>query len=199
MRLTVLLAGALLCVLLQPADARASHTSPHQGEVGCADPIMRPCGGALNFEGSVRHHPKRLKRFANRPESDDSSIAPPSRRGRVPPGLHRVIAEGAGRIVSHPAGCPRRAFCGCGAAVRIFGKPIRSLWLAAEWLRRFPRAQAARGMAAVRRDGHHIVVLEEHISGALWRVYDANSGRHRTRVHLRSIAGWTIVDPRAGA
>ena len=34
-------------------------------------------------------------------------------------------------IVAHPAGCPSRAFCGCGAAVRVFGAPIRSLWLAA--------------------------------------------------------------------
>jgi hypothetical protein len=54
-------------------------------------------------------------------------------------------------------------------------------------------------MAAVRPDGHHIVVLERHIRGSTWLVYDANSGRHRTRVHPRSLAGWAIVDPRAGA
>lgn len=185
MRLTVLL-GALLCVLLQPADARARHpTSAKIAQVGCSDPVMRPCDQGI----SRSYLPER----AYHPSHQSNG------RKKMSPGLSRVLAEGAGRIVSHPAGCPRRAFCGCGAAVRIFGKPIRSLWLAAEWLRRFPRAQAARGMAAVRRDGHHIVVLEEHISGALWRVYDANSGRHRTRVHLRSIAGWTIVDPRAGA
>jgi hypothetical protein len=50
-------------------------------------------------------------------------------------------------------------------------------------------------MAAVRR--HHVFVLERHIGGDTWLVWDANSGRHLTRVHPRSIAGFTIVDPHA--
>ena len=95
-------------------------------------------------------------------------------------------------VVSHPYGCPSRAFCGCGAAVRIFGHPIRSLWLAANWFR-FPRAAPAPGMAAVRR--HHVFVLEQHLSGNVWEVYDANSGGHATRIHARSIAGYAIVNP----
>jgi len=116
----------------------------------------------------------------------------------MPPGLSRVMAEGADRVVAHPAGCPWRAFCGCGASVERFGRSIRSLWRAANWLR-FPRAEPAPGRAAVRPDGHHIVILRRHIRGSTWLVYDANSGRHRTRIHPRSIAGWTIVDPRGDA
>lgn len=116
----------------------------------------------------------------------------------MPPGLSRVMAEGADRVVAHPAGCPWRAFCGCGASVERFGRSIRSLWRAANWLR-FPRAEPAPGRAAVRPDGHHIVILRRHIHGSTWLVYDANSGRHRTRIHPRSIAGWTIVDPRGDA
>ena len=99
----------------------------------------------------------------------------------------------AAQIVEHPAGCPWRAFCGCGAAVRIFGAPVRSLWLAANWFR-FPRAAPAPGMAAVRR--HHVFVLEQWLGGYTWLAYDANSGRHMTRVHARSIAGYAIVNPR---
>jgi hypothetical protein len=38
---------------------------------------------------------------------------------QISPGLHRIMADGAGRVVAHPRGCPSRAFCGCGAAVRI--------------------------------------------------------------------------------
>jgi hypothetical protein len=95
-------------------------------------------------------------------------------------------------IVAHPKGCPKRLFCGCGAAVKVFGKPIRSLWLARAWYR-FPRARPAPGRVAVRR--HHVFVLLDHISGKTWRVYDANSGRRLTRIHARSIAGWTIVNP----
>jgi len=94
--------------------------------------------------------------------------------------------------VEHPAGCPWRAFCGCGAAVRIFGRPVRDLWLAANWFR-FPRATPAPGMAAVRR--HHVFVLEQWLGGSTWLVFDANSGHHGTRVHPRSIVGYAIVNP----
>ena len=97
-------------------------------------------------------------------------------------------------IVSHPSGCPSRAFCGCGAAVEVFGKPVRDLWLAANWFR-FPRTSPAPGMVAVRR--HHVFVLRHHIDGNTWMAYDANSGGRATRVHPRSIAGYVIVNPRA--
>lgn len=96
------------------------------------------------------------------------------------------------QVVSHPEGCPRRLFCGCGAAVRIFGKPVRELWLAANWFR-YPRSAPAPGMVAVRR--HHVFVLEEDLGQGRWLAYDANSGGHATRVHARSIAGYTIVNP----
>jgi len=96
--------------------------------------------------------------------------------------------------VAHPAGCPGRAFCGCGVAVRLLGRPVPSLARAAAWLR-FPRAAPAPGMVAVR--SHHVMALESHVGGDVWIVYDPNSGRHRTRVHERSIAGYVVVNPRA--
>lgn len=102
----------------------------------------------------------------------------------------------AAQIVAHPPGCPSRAFCGCGAAVRVFGAPVRSLWLAANWFK-FPRTAPAAGMVAVRR--HHVFVLEQHISGNTWLAYDANSGRRQTRIHARSIAGYVIVNPHGAA
>ena len=43
------------------------------------------------------------------------------------------------------------------------------------------------------------MVLEQHISGDIWLVHDSNSGGGRTRLHLRSIAGYTIVNPMGGA
>lgn len=95
-------------------------------------------------------------------------------------------------IVNHPSGCPARAFCGCGAAVRVFGRPVRELWLAANWFK-FPRAMPAPGMVAVRR--HHVFVLEHQINGNVWMVYDANSGRRQARIHERSLSGYTIVNP----
>ena len=108
--------------------------------------------------------------------------------------INRSVRYVDATLVSHPEGCPRSAFCGCGAAVRIFGRPVRELWLAANWYK-FPRTSPAPGTVGVRR--HHVFVLESHIGGDVWRVYDANSGGHATRIHARSISGYTIVNPRA--
>lgn len=99
----------------------------------------------------------------------------------------------SGSIVSHPAGCPGRQFCGCGASVRVFGRPVRELFLSSNWLR-FPRTAPHAGAVAVRRG--HVFVLEAPLGGSVWQVYDANSGGHATRIHARSIQGYAIVSPR---
>lgn len=123
-------------------------------------------------------------------------IGAPQKVYRPPAERREPHQRVAAAVVAHPPECPRRAFCGCGAAVRVFGAPVRSLWLAANWFK-FPRTQPAAGMVAVRR--HHVFVLEQHISGNTWLAYDANSGRRQTRIHARSIAGYVIVNPRGGA
>lgn len=98
----------------------------------------------------------------------------------------------AAKIVGgRPAGCPR-SFCGCGAAIRVFGRIVPELNLAANWLR-FRRSLPAPGMVAARHG--HVFVLERHIAGDIWMAYDANSGRHATRIHARSLKGYTIVNP----
>ena len=126
-----------------------------------------------------------------------SRNAAAARSSRVAQALdsRSAVVRVATIIQPHPPGCPSRLFCGCGAAVRIFGKPIRDLWLAANWFK-FPRTAPAAGMVAVRR--HHVFVLEAHLGGNTWKVYDANSGGRKTRIHARSIAGYAIVNPRAG-
>ena len=103
---------------------------------------------------------------------------------------HASYSEG--QIVSHPSGCPRTAFCGCGASVKLFGHPIRNLYLAANWFK-FPRANPAPGMVAVRK--HHVMVILALDGNGNATVYDANSGHHQTRIHTRSLAGYRIVNP----
>lgn len=95
-------------------------------------------------------------------------------------------------MVSHPQGCPRRAFCGCGVSVKVFGKPIKNLFLAANWLK-FPRATPAAGMVAARR-GHVMYIMAMDANGNA-TVYDPNSGGNRTRIHTRSLSGYVVVDP----
>jgi hypothetical protein len=93
----------------------------------------------------------------------------------------RLREYGNVQMLAHPSGCPSRAFCGCGAAV-------------AAWLR-FPRTSPASGMVAARRG--HVFVLRQHIQGNVWMVEDYNSGGRKSRIHPRSISGYTIVNPRA--
>lgn len=98
-------------------------------------------------------------------------------------------------ILPHPAGCPRVAFCGCGAAVKVFGRAIRDLWLVDNWVRKFPRAALAAGMAAIRPDRGHVLIVEQVLGGGKVLAFDANSGGHQTRRHVRDVSGWIIVNP----
>jgi hypothetical protein len=85
------------------------------------------------------------------------------------------------------------AFCGCVAAVEVFGRSVRVLWRAAAWLD-FPAAAPAPGMAAVR--AHHVMIIPQYLGEGRALVYDANSGGHLTRVHVVSLRGYRIRNPR---
>lgn len=100
-------------------------------------------------------------------------------------------AQNLGVIGSRPAGCPHR-YCGCSASIYLFGKIIPSLNLALNW-RRFPSSSPAPRMAAYRPG--HVMVLVSHVSGDNWVVHDGNSGGGKTRLHVRSIRGFRVVNP----
>lgn len=117
---------------------------------------------------------------------------------RLPQTRQRVSYEETGvRFLRHPSGCPARAFCACGAAVEVFGRAIRDLWPVKAW-KRFPRDVPAPGNVAIERRRSHLFVLVAPRGGSDWLVKDFNSGGHRSRLHVRSISGTVIVNPRAG-
>jgi hypothetical protein len=95
-------------------------------------------------------------------------------------------------VGGRPSDCPR-SFCGCEASRYLFGHIRADLNLASNWVRKFPRTSPAPGMAAVRN--HHVFVLISHVSGNDWLVHDGNSGDGLTREHVRSISGYTVVNP----
>jgi hypothetical protein len=191
---------ALAC-LLSPADAKSRHHAAVQSHASCVPTfdLMRPCAYQPDFLAGIRSikvSMHRERRAANpRPRQARQTTSTVS----MSPVSHFSASNDEGKrdsaVLAHPTGCPVRAFCGCGAAVRVFGHSIRNLWLAANWFK-FPRAAPSVGMVAVKR--HHVFVLEQHLGGDTWLAYDANSGRHLTRLHARSIAGFAIVNPRAG-
>jgi hypothetical protein len=134
----------------------------------------------------------------------DFSFSQP-RRERISSYTHQATAQSYRReladvsvdrgqtVGGRPAGCPR-SFCGCGASIRVFGRIVPGLNLASNWLR-FPRTAPAPGMVAARRG--HVFVLERHVEGDTWMAYDANSGGRATRIHARSLRGYTVVNPHA--
>jgi hypothetical protein len=133
----------------------------------------------------------------------DTRTARPHRevRARVPRGGDRRAARPevhrhAQILGGRPAGCPRQ-YCGCGTSIKLFGRIRPELNLAANWVRKFPRTIAAPGMAAARSG--HVMLLLEHVAGVKWKVWDANSGGGLTRIHVRSISGFAIVNPHAVA
>ena len=109
--------------------------------------------------------------------------------------IRKRIHDAPTQIVGRPSECPRTAYCGCATAVKVFGKPIRDLYLAANWFK-FPRTQPAAGMVAVRN--HHVFYIESVIDHQTVVAWDPNSGGHQTRVHTRSLAGFHVVNPHGG-
>lgn len=102
-------------------------------------------------------------------------------------------------IGGRPAECHIRIrgrlipYCGCSVSLKVFGKPIPELFLAANWKRKFPHTSPAAGMVAARNG--HVMILVSHVGGSEWEVFDPNSGGGLTRQHVRSIRGFKIVNP----
>ena len=107
-----------------------------------------------------------------------------------------VDANGNGVVVGgRPKGCPHK-YCGCSASLYVFGEIRPMLNVARNWRVLFPHTSPAPGKVAVRT--HHVFVLIRHVSGDRWMAHDGNSGGGLTRKWVRSIRGYTIVDPHGG-
>lgn len=206
MKITIL---AALCVVLFAgnAEARQQHKSGLHPECNITMPCTAPYASTqdqvrvargryiarqMGFGAAIEKPVRKSGRVA---KVDPRHVIRDKPAPKTTPQLVQVASK-AVQIVAHPEGCPRSLFCGCGAAVRIFGKPIRDLWLAANWFR-FPKAAPGPGMVAVRR--HHVYVIEADLGGGKVLAYDANSGGGKTRIHMRSLAGYMVVNPRGGS
>lgn len=108
-----------------------------------------------------------------------------------PPETQRSFLRGVEILGGRPAGCPRR-FCGCGVSLKVFGRIIPDLNLAANW-KRFASATPGAGTVAWRPG--HVLFVEAHLGGTMYQVYDPNSGGGKIRRHVRNLAGYRFVDP----
>jgi hypothetical protein len=159
----------LACLAASPASAQHRKAHHHRGDTAQATIVcdLRGCSDRVP---------------ARRPGAGNAFAA-----------ASAVDANGNEAVVGgRPSGCPYE-FCGCEASLYVFGEIRRGLNLASAWAKIFPRTAPASGMAAVRN--HHVMILMSHVDGRDWLVHDGNSGNHLTREHVRSIAGYVIVDP----
>ena len=203
------LAGTLLCMFTINAEAKRYSVHPDcnvlwpcegvtesprgervvraMGGFGTAKKVYKPQRVAkADWRSNVRQTPTPRTRPVR---TEVASYGAPS------PSVAYTVKQAAQVIGGRPAGCPRQ-FCGCGASLHLFGKIVPGLNLAANWLR-FPRAAPAPGMVAARRG--HVFVLKQHLGGNTWLAHDSNSGRGLTRLHARSLAGYSIVNPHGGS
>ena len=106
----------------------------------------------------------------------------------------QMATSGEGVIGGRPVGCPRR-YCGCAVSLKVFGRMVEGLNLAANWKLRFPRAHPGPGMVAA-RNGHVFQILAM-IDANTALAYDPNSGGGKTRIHARPLRGYVVVNPHA--
>ena len=171
MRATAI-AGAILAILTLSISPASARCFTS------ADDHRFPCGGGVDMMGQ--------------------------RMGIEPINPVRAIRHGKGatnvQIVSHPAGCPRSLFCGCGVSVRVFGHSVRTLWPSSAWLKypSVPRSAASGGMVGW-YPGHVAYIEQVHGDGTA-TVYDPNSGGGQTRIQRVPLDIFhRIVNPRAHA
>ena len=166
------LAAALLSVAFSlPIQAR------HKPVNACIETgnIMHPCAYQPNFLDGIRSIRVKMHRVRH-------SAIQRALEGR----------ETASQVIGgRPSGCPH-AFCGCSASLKVFGRIIPALNLAANW-RRFPPSVPAPGMVAWR--AHHVFVILAVNGDGTVVAHDGNSGHHLTRVHTVSLRGYRVVDP----
>lgn len=128
---------------------------------------------------------RRARRQGNGRPARSTGRAPKRRRGR---GRHKrrssAIPQAVRRVPS-AAAAPRR-----GSSAR---RSVRCGLLRPGLNSRGPRQVPA----WLRCAGTMCSCSESHLGGSTWLAYDANSGGHATRIHARSIAGYTIVNPHA--
>ena len=167
-KLMAAIAAALLIASTAASEARTRHHHHHYTRIatGEAAGVFYDNSGRVTYVGAVE--------AASRHSRGDN------------------YTYDDGKIVGHPQGCPHTQFCGCASSVKVFGHPVRSLYLASNWFK-FPSAAPAPGMAAVRN--HHVMIIEAIDANGNAVVYDPNSGGHQTRVHTRSLAGYRVVNP----
>lgn len=185
----VILAASILLTAMG-GSAEARHHS-HIQLARCVETnvIIPVCGMVQPFSGAATVRVSMHREAARHPYSETIRTRRPIHQE-----AQRAVAS-AQIVGGRPSGCPH-AFCGCGASLYKFGRIIPELNLAWNWAVKFPRisaSEAGNGDAAVRHG--HVAIVLANLGNGDYKLYDANSGGHQTRIHVRHLAGYVFVRP----
>lgn len=180
-----LAAAAVAVILLIPTTAEARHTKHHrsvQSAQSCTydnDGKTTCPSGAITW--NTQQQNVRDQRVTKQARSHISGVA--------------TVAEEGVRFIPNPAGTWRVARS-CAHRLAAYWGLGKGLDEVREWVRRFPRVGSPSvGVAAVRRDQHHIMGIIGGSPGA-WRVADFNSGGHLNREYtVADFRGYFFVKP----
>jgi hypothetical protein len=190
---------AALCAVLFVSNAEARKFDPRlqsaeqiklPSNVGCSDPVMRPCEGSVipaSFFGEEINR-KSLRHGHLLRASREKEIIYHNTTRPMPPGLRRVMADGAGRVVNWTK---PRAWCGWQMRVWLgVANPAGNL---ARWWAGYGRDAHGPHVGAIvvwprgRRHGH-VGIITGRTTDGRWIVKSGNDG-HRVRERPRSVAG----------
>jgi len=180
-----LAAAAVAVILLIPTTADARHRN-HRSTVQKSEPCKYDNDGRSNCQWgapvwNTQQQTARNQRVTRRATSHISGVA--------------TVAEAGVKFIPNPAGTWRVARS-CAHRLAAYWGLGKGLDKVSEWVRRFPRVGSPGiGIAAVRRDQHHIMGIIGGSPGA-WRVADFNSGGHLNREYtVADFRGYFFVRP----
>jgi len=187
--LRLALAAIFSIAITAQADARSPHLSLNhtQKHHVVHKPSLRNAQGSVFIDvAALPAYPTEMTRQGLRQRAE-----PMGGRQYAPTAKYEVAESVIG---GRPSGCPHR-YCGCSASLRVFGRIIAELNLAANW-RKFPSASPAPGMAAWRYG--HVFIIESVNGDGTVIAHDGNSGGGLTRLHTVSLRGYRVVNPSGG-
>jgi hypothetical protein len=182
-----LLVAALFCVVCSSASyARVKHGHHYRAQpansnlqenlAGCD--AMRPCYG----NGRLLYGPAESVQHASR-HSRHVSRAERHTHRRVPEGLAKVMAEGAGRAINW-----HRPRAWCGWQMRKWLGVANPSGNLARWWAGFGRPAHGPAVGAIVVWRHHVGRITGKTSDGRWVVKSGNDG-HAVRERPRSVAG----------
>ena len=104
------------------------------------------------------------------------------------------VSGGDVTYLPHPPGVRGSAFCGAGAHYALTGEVVNAgTWAIADY---WPAHY--HGSTPVAHWSGHVAIIRQNYGDGTALMEDYNSGGHQSRLHQRSIAGYTIVNPYGG-